>query len=96
MARNEPSETSPLLGKPTAALPDPADSSNSIPPSDVTSNGHQQNGDVKRAADEESQHSDEERAPLYQGIPEVKAKLTYIVPAVSIGVCFIARCGNPF
>ena len=45
------------------------------------------NGSVKPAEDEESQRDSREEATQYPGMPEVKAKLAYILPAISIGVC---------
>ncbi|KAL9630555.1 MAG: hypothetical protein Q9164_006353 [Protoblastenia rupestris] len=43
----------------------------------------------KAGADEENQQ-DENRGPQYEGMPEVKAKLRYILPAISIGIFLAA------
>lgn len=83
MERQEATETSPLLAKPT--LPDPALTPNSVPPSEVGATGRQ-NGDPKPTEDEESQNNGQDRGHQYEGLPDVKAKLWYIVPAVGIGV----------
>lgn len=83
MERQEATETSPLLAKPT--LPDPALSPNSVPPSEVGATGRQ-NEDPKHTEDEESQINGQDRGHQYEGMPEVKAKLWYIVPAVGIGI----------
>lgn len=81
-----PSETSPLLGRPAATLPDPGDA-----PNGVLSNGTFSNGGVsapvKPDDDEERQEGDGDRSPQYEGMPEVKKKLKFIVPAIAIGVC---------
>ena len=85
MDRHEAIETSPLLKKHSTGSLDDGRSHNSVVVDNVSVNGHQ-NGDPKPAEDEESQANGEERAPQYEGIPEVKAKLAYILPALSIGV----------
>ena len=85
MERQEATETSPLLVKPTTALPDPGLTPNSVPPSEIGSTGHLA-GDTKPAEDEERQSNGEDRGPQYEGMPDMKAKLGYIVPAVGIGV----------
>ena len=85
MEHQEATETSPLLTKPTVALPDPGLTPNSVPPSEIGVTSHQ-NGDAKPADDEESQSNSEDRGHQYEGMPDVKAKLRYIIPAVGIGV----------
>lgn len=85
MEHHEATETSPLLAKPNTALPDPGLAPNSVPPSETGATGHQSEG-MKLADDEESQSTDGDRGHQYEGIPDVKAKLLYIVPAVGIGV----------
>lgn len=79
MANQEPNETSPLLGKPPATAAPPDD-----PAEEETTNGVSKPGH-----DEESQEA-EDREGQYEGMPDVKAKLKYIVPAVGIGVCINA------
>ena len=85
MERQEATETSSLLAKPTAASLDPHLTPNNVPPSGTGALRHQ-NRDPKPAEDEESQSNGENRGHQYEGIPDVKAKLWYIVPAVGIGV----------
>ena len=85
MECHEATETSPLLIKPTAVLPDPGITPNSVTPSEIGATGHQYR-DTKPAEDEESQTNEEGRGHQYEGMPDVKAKLGYIVPAVGIGV----------
>ena len=78
-SNEEPTETSPLLRKSTNAHPQRADVSNGALPNDIDG----QTKDVVRSdADEESQNTVTE----YQGIPELKAKLKYIMPALAIGI----------
>ncbi len=82
MERQEATETTPLLTKPTVALPDPG----STPlPSEIGAIRHQ-NTDVKPVEDEESQSNGKDRGHQYEGMPDMQAKLSYIVPAVGIGV----------
>ena len=85
MERQEARETSPLLSKPIAVVPDPGITSNSVTPSEIGATGHQ-NRDTMPAEDEESQPYEESRGHQYEGIPDVKARLGSIVPAVGIGV----------
>jgi len=89
MSQREATETSPLLGKPTTILPDPADAPNGAPPGIVGTN-RQSYEDPKPVEDEESQRN-EDRTPQYEGMPEVKKKLKYILPAIGIGVGLLQR-----
>ena len=82
MEGQEPTETSPLLAHSTTTLPDPG---LTIPPSEIEATAHRDGGS-KLAEDEESHSVSKDRAQQYQGLPDVKAKLRYIVPAVGIGV----------
>lgn len=81
----EATETSPLLAQSTVALPDSALTPNGVPPSQagitVPQNEH-----LKPLEDEESQNNGEDRGHQFEGMPDVKEKLWYIVPAVGIGV----------
>ncbi|KAL8869614.1 MAG: hypothetical protein Q9174_004143 [Haloplaca sp. 1 TL-2023] len=80
--QREPSETSPLL---------PQRSEDDTRPPNATNASHRDGtvsdraaaGHVKSSNDEERQ---EEVVTEYQGMPEVKAKLKYILPAIAIGV----------
>ena len=84
MSQYEATETSPLLGKTSSILSDPGDALNGVPPSTAETNGHRSE-QAKPAEDEES-HRREDRTPQYEGMPEVKKKLKYILPAIGIGV----------
>lgn len=85
MEPQQATETSPLLAQSTTTLPDPGLTPNSIPPSEIEAPAHR-DGESKSVEDEESHSVSKDRAQQYQGLPEVKAKLRYIVPAVGIGV----------
>lgn len=74
-----PSETTPLLCHQPEVLPEIGDAPNGSLPN--STNG-QACGSVKGGTDEESQND----ASEYQGMPEVKAKLKYILPAIAIGI----------
>ena len=80
----DPTETSPLLAKLANVLPEPADAPVGVLPTGNSFNGHT-NGSLKPGDDGESQ-GDPERETQYEGMPEVKAKLKYIMPAIAIGV----------
>ena len=80
----EATETSPLLAQSTVASPDSALTPN-VPPSQ-TGVTAPQNGISKPLEDEESQSNGENRGHQFEGMPDVKEKLWYIVPAVGIGV----------
>ncbi len=86
MDRREATEDSPLLGHSESTPNAAAEACNSTISNAGDANGVQ-NGLVKPAEDEESQRDGGEDATQYQGMPEVKAKLAYILPAISIGVC---------
>ena len=75
------SETSPLLPK---APPTPSDGSQAALPSATDTNGSID--DPKKTQDEERQQDDEDREVQYQGMPDVRKKLGYILPALAIGV----------
>ena len=83
---SEPTETSPLLRHPSNVLPEP-----SAAPSGALVNGSgidgNANGVSKPAGDEEHQkQDDEDRVNQYKGMPEVRARLKYIVPAIAVGI----------
>ena len=88
MAQPDPSETSPLLPKLTEYV-DPGDAPNGVLPHSNENNKHADghiNGFAKPNDDQERQQDDDEGPAPYQGMPEVKKKLKYILPAIAIGV----------
>ena len=85
MSRHEATETSPLLPQPGTHSPQAVASPNGLI-ANVSGVNDNQDEDTKPTEDEESQTASQEGATQYQGMPEVKAKLAYIVPAISIGV----------
>ncbi|KAL8792278.1 MAG: hypothetical protein Q9195_005157 [Heterodermia aff. obscurata] len=79
-----PSETSPLIPKSRSTLPQPPPLNGTAP------NGISGNRVDNKSVDEEEAYSDEEgRDRQYQGLPEVKKQLKYILPAVAIGVWIV-------
>ncbi len=86
MDRREATEDSPLLGQPESS-PNAAGEDCSGTITNAGDVNGVQNGSRKPAEDEESQRDGGEGATQYQGMPEVKAKLAYILPAISVGVC---------
>ena len=98
MVDSEPSETSLLIPKrtldtlePPLGTLEPGDAPAGVLPStdgSLTKYASISKGEVGEVGDEESQHSevDEERKVQFEGIPEVKKQLKWILPAVSIGV----------
>ena len=74
------SETSPLLTKATNGDPERNDTSNGSVPAPVEANGS------TKPTEDEEQHDAEDREGQYEGMPEVKQQLKYIVPAIAIGV----------
>ncbi|KAL9608385.1 MAG: hypothetical protein Q9167_006782 [Letrouitia subvulpina] len=91
---SEPTETSPLLRHPSHVLQGPGDTTNSILP-DGAADGHLVSGDAKPLIDQERQdEEDNDRENQYQGMPEVKARMKYIMPALSIGVFLAAADGT--
>ncbi|KAL8945977.1 MAG: hypothetical protein Q9222_007567 [Ikaeria aurantiellina] len=78
---HEATESSPLLRKPSNVLPESAEAPNGALPNGSGLEEHA-NGSVKPGNDEESQ----DHVTEYQGMPEVKARLKYILPAIAIGI----------
>lgn len=81
----QPSETSPLLGK---RAPKPIDPSDGIAPDSAVANGviaeEEDGGDLER------QTSLEGRQKQYEGQPEMRKKMKVIFPALTIGVLLSA------
>ncbi len=82
----EPTETSPLLGKDVSTSlentsnPLPNGTSQALPAG--LADGPQRDG----AEDEETGEVEEPENQLFEGLPEVAARLHILVPAVAIGV----------
>lgn len=81
----EPTETSPLIGKDVSTTienvsnPLPTDSSQALP--SRLADGPQRDG----AEDEETGEVEEPENQLFEGLPEVAARLHILAPAVAIG-----------
>ena len=82
---DEPSETSPLLTKPADAAQASGIDADGVQVTVDVANGHM-NGTVKPGDDEERQDGNGAGPKPYQGMPEVKEQLKFIVPAIAIGV----------
>lgn len=82
---NELPETSPLLAKPAVAIP-----ASGVGVDGIRVNRHAASvhvtGTVKAGDDEERQGGNGAGPQPYQGLPEVKKQLKYILPAIAIGV----------
>lgn len=65
-------------------MADPSETSPLL--SNPSTNTDNHNGLAKQVTDEETQDGEADRDAQFEGLPEVKAKLKYIVPAVAIGV----------
>lgn len=81
-----PNETSPLLTKSVKTSVD-SDSISTCDPDLRNNDNALPNGLSRRRLDEESQEEDATRQAQYEGLPEVKKRLKFILPALSIGVC---------
>ncbi|KAL8687925.1 MAG: hypothetical protein Q9224_005016, partial [Gallowayella concinna] len=79
---HEATETSPLLRSTSTVPPEPADAPNGSLSYGGGGVDGQLNDMVKQGSDQESQNSVSE----YQGMPEVKARLKYLLPAMGIGI----------
>ena len=91
-ARRTASETSPLLPKGKTLSSEPAETPNRILSNTNYTNIHAQE-DLKSINEEQGKSNGEENNDeQYQGLPEVKKQLRYIIPAVAIGV----RSNPPF
>lgn len=84
MPGTEPTERSPLLSESSTTYLDAGDAPDGSIPSDNNINGHDKN--VSDGSTEERQDTDDERVAQYEGMPEVKKQLKYILPAVTIGI----------
>ena len=102
MTHTKPTETSPLLPKPATDYLEAGDAPNGPLPNgsehhEASANG-KANGSIKddNHDDEERQQGvDSERVNQYEGMPEVKKQLKYILPAIAIGVSlFFDQCST--
>ncbi len=80
-------ETTPLLPKATEVHPESGDAPEEILPSTTEPNNHT-NGSTK-SQDEERQDDEGDREVQFKGMPDVRNRLKYILPALAIGVCVL-------
>ena len=78
--QHEPTETSSLLIKPAEVLPEAGDAPIGPLPYDVEANGNGKPGN-------DAERQQEEDPMPYQGMPDVKKRMKYMLPAIGIGVC---------
>ncbi|MCJ1281916.1 hypothetical protein MMC26_001239 [Xylographa opegraphella] len=84
MPASEPTESSPLLSGASTAYLEPGDAAQG-----TSSNNGSVNGSFKDPSpdgDEERQGQDNPRGAQYEGLPEVKKQLKYILPAIAVGI----------
>ena len=92
----EPSETSPLLSKQDLQSSEPVDgiASGGVLPNAITEDhGTFESNGKPNGADEstlERQESPQDQQKPYEGMPEVKKQLKYILPALAIGIFLAA------
>ena len=84
-ARHTASETSPLLPKRENVIPEPAETPHRAFSNTSCTYGHSQEN-FKSVNEEQGKSNGEDNDGKYQGLPQVKKQLRYIVPAVAIGV----------
>ncbi|KAL8980926.1 MAG: hypothetical protein Q9205_004130 [Flavoplaca limonia] len=84
-ARHTASETSPLLPKGKSVIPEPAETPHRAFSNTSCTNGHAQEN-FKSVNEEQGRSNGEDNDGKYQGLPQVKKQLRYIVPAVAIGI----------
>lgn len=82
----EPTETSPLLVKDASK---PVDGSLGVLPDGPVENGNPVCSSDSGVADEEVGETEDADNPVFNGLPEVAARLHWLLPAVGIGVCSI-------
>jgi len=81
----EPTETSPLLKKPSSPTVKATDISSDLSTNDSTSNGSA-NRDCEREPGRDEENVEDNDSVLRKGLPEMHMKLKYIIPALAIGV----------
>ena len=82
-AGDAPSETSPLLPKSTVAGSEPVNAPNGLLQKKSGTDGRAEE-DIKSVDEEQAQRNGKDSE--YKGLPEVKARIKYIMPALAIGV----------
>lgn len=86
---SQPTETSLLLPKPdhlSEIPPHPVDLSAGLVPGGADPYENEHNDEAEDGGDIERQVSNNDRLRQYEGLPEVRKKMKYIIPAVAIGV----------
>lgn len=87
---SQPTETSPLLPKPdhlSEIPPHPVDLSAGLVPEGADPyENEQHNDEAEDGGVVERQVSNNDRLKQYEGLPEVRKKMKYIIPAVAIGI----------
>lgn len=82
MARQDPTETSPLIAKDIVRAIEPAD----LVPGGALVIQRDPDVDAKDAAALERQTSLEDRQKQYEGMPEIRKQMKYILPALAFGL----------
>ena len=89
MAYQTPSESDPLLSSSSQSTPNNR-SDPSAPTSYGSSNADHSDPKATGSDEEASGQPSDEDNPLFVGLPDVKKKLVYILPAIGIGVFLAA------
>ncbi|MCJ1431833.1 hypothetical protein MMC27_001188 [Xylographa pallens] len=84
MPANKPTESSPLLSGASTAYLEPADAPEGILSDSGSINGYPNK--LSQDGDEERQAPETQRGAQYEGMPEVKKQLKYILPAIAVGI----------
>ena len=94
-SHSQPTEASPLLPKPdplSEIPPHPVDLSAGLVPEGADPyENEQHNDEAEDGGIVERQVSNNDRLKQYEGLPEVRKKMKYIIPAVAIGVSGFTR-----
>ncbi|MCJ1288863.1 hypothetical protein MMC34_000394 [Xylographa carneopallida] len=84
MPNSKPTESSPLLSGDSTAYLGSGDGSQVIQSDSGSINGNSKK--FSQGTDEEQQGADLQRSAQYEGMPEVKKQLRYILPAIAVGI----------
>ena len=84
MPASKPTETSPLLSGASTAYLEPGD----VPEGTLSDSGsiNGKSKGLSQDVDEERQEADTQRGAQYEGMPEVRKQLKYILPAIAVGI----------